>query len=104
MRFDTGEQFSYYTASAAATCSFVLTASQRNILIKTITAHSDLSGAVVRIDASGTTLWQSIMASGGKTINFEGLSIDGGGIQTLSGYIEGTNSATIAVCGMVRKL
>jgi hypothetical protein len=104
MRFDTGEQFSYFTASAAATCSFTLTASQRNILIDTITCHSDLANATVRIQGSGTTLWQMIVGSASLTQHYPGLSIDGGNAQTLSGFIDGTNSATISICGKYRWL
>lgn len=105
MRFDTGEGFAYATNSAAATCSFTLTASTRNILINKIDAYSDASGAVVTVQASGTTLWEMKLGSGGIAYNIDHLWIDAGGAKTLSALVNASAAGSyIAVCGIYRSL
>ena len=90
MRFDSGENFSYATNSAAATCSFNLTAAARDILIETITVQSDASNAVVTIQASATTLWAMEIGSGSLPCHFNGLAIESGGANTLSANLTGS--------------
>lgn len=105
MRFDTGEGFCYATNSAAATCSFSLTASTRNILINKIDAYSDASGAVVTVQASGTTLWEMKLGSGGTSYNMANLWIDGANAKTMSALVTASAAGSyIAVCGIYRSL
>ena len=102
-RFKKGENFAYSTVSAAATCSFSLTASTRNVLIETIAAWSDLSGAILTIEASGTELFAMSLGSSCVPVNFTGLGIDNGAAQTISCNITGSaGGAYLGVCGTYR--
>ena len=105
MRFDKGSYFAEFTNSAAATCSFNLTAATRNILVEAVTIQSDLSNAVVIIQASGTTLWQMKAGSSSVPAHFAGLKIDAGDAQTLSANLTASSlGGYIGLCGMVRQL
>jgi len=104
-RFQGGEAFAYATNSGATTCSFSLTASIRNILLETISVQSDLSGAVVTVQGSGTTLWQAKLGSSCVPANFAGLSIDAANMQTISCLVTASSiGAYVAVCGTYRLL
>jgi hypothetical protein len=106
MRFDTGEGFAYYTNSNAATCSFTLTASSRNILITKIDIINTVSSqATVTVQASGTTIWEMVTGSAGVNNNYDALWIDGAGAKTLSCLINASAGVSyIAVCGTYRNL
>jgi hypothetical protein len=101
MRFNDGEGFCYATNSAAATCSFNMTASSRHILIKKIdVVCAGASNAVVTVQASGTTLWAMQVGSAAIPTNFDGLWIDSADAQSLSANVTASAAgAYIAVCG-----
>lgn len=104
-RFQTGESFSFYTTSAAATCSFTLTASTRKIAIQNLVAYGDLAGSVVTIQLSGTTKWAMAIGSAGLPLVVPGLQIENETVPTMSFAVTGASAAGyIAICGQYVKL
>jgi len=105
MKFQKGEYFADFTNSAAATASFAMSAATRNLLLQSVSVVSDLSGAIIKIQGSGTTLWQMQIGSSMVPAHFNGLTIDGGTAQSLSANLTASSiGGYIAVCGMARKL
>ena len=99
MRFQTGETFTYYTTSAAATCSFNLTAATRKIVIDHLVAYGDKAGTKVTVQASGTTKWEMDIGSAGLPLVVPGLHIENDAVPTLSFAVTGASAAAYIAIG-----
>ena len=102
VRFESGEDFSLYQNSAAATCSFLWTCSSRQVLLNNLAVWSDLSNATITIQASGTTKWGMCVGSAAVAAQYAGLTISNDGAQTLSCNVTASGSAVVSVCGIYK--